>query len=770
MSQSARVEDERLVRGQGRFANDSCLPGQAAAVFVRSPHAHARISAIEVEAARKSPGVIAVLAGGDMDAAGIRSISVPPPLSGRGGRKLIVPLRPALARDRVLHVGQPVLLVVAESAAAAEDAAERAVIEYEELPAVTAAVAALKPEAPQLWPEAPGNIAIDWPGPVPDDANDAEVERVLADAPHRISFTAVNQRLAGAPLEARAATAEYDAASGRYTLRCGSQGAGSLRGQIASAMAVEAGTIRVITDDVGGGFGLKTPGYPEYPALLVASRQLGRPVHWRASRSESFISDNQGRDNTATAELALDEHGRFLALKVRSVANMGAFLSAHGAHIATGNFARCLPTVYDIPKVDVGVRCVFTNTLPTGPYRGAGRPEANYILERLIDQAALETGIDRVELRRRNLVSADAMPKRTAVGTTIDSGEFAAILDRALQASRYRAFPERRASSAAAGKLRGIGVSCFLEHAGAMGEESADLVFAGGERLQLRLGVQSNGQGHATVFRDLLAERLAIPAEAVEVLEGDSDFDLKGGPSVASRSAMTVSAAVAEVAELLVSKGRRIAADMLEAEAGDIVYRHGAFEVAGTDRRVSLFALAERAALMRARGEVAESLDTRATTDVPQSFPNGCHVAEVEIDPDTGRVEVVAYTAVDDCGTVLNHAVVEGQLIGGLAQGLGQAFMEEVVYDGESGQLVTGTFNDYALPRAEQMPPVTAEEHPVFCRTNPLGVKGVGEAGTTGSIAAIMNAIVDAIPGGRGAGLQMPATAEKVWRACRSEV
>ncbi|MDQ3560706.1 MAG: molybdopterin-dependent oxidoreductase, partial [Pseudomonadota bacterium] len=606
-------------------------------------------------------------------------------------------------------------------------------------------------------------------GPVPDEANEAEVESILAEAAHRISFTAVNQRLAGAPLEPRGATAAFDAATGRYSLRCGSQGAGALRGQVASAMGVEAGLIRVLTDDVGGGFGLKTPGYPEYPALLVAARKLGRAVHWRSSRSESFMSDNQGRDNVVTAELALDDDGRFLALKVRSIANMGAFLSAQGAHIATGNFARCLPTVYDIPKVDVGVRCVFTNTLPTGPYRGAGRPEANYVLERLIEQAARETGIDPVALRRRNLVPPGAMPKRTAVGTTVDSGEFAAVLDRALELSRHRSFSERRAKSAAGGRLRGVGVSCFLEHAGAMGEESAEIVVAEGGRLQLRLGVQSNGQGHATVFRDLLAGRLGIPAEAVAVQEGDSDFDLKGGPSVASRSAMTVGAAVAEAVELLIGKGRRMAADALEAAEADIVYRQGAFEVAGTDRRVALLALAGRAARMRAPGKMAESLDTRATTDVPQSFPNGCHVAEVEIDPETGRVEVVAYTAIDDCGTVLNHALVEGQLLGGLAQGLGQALMEEVVYDGETGQLVTGTFNDYAMPRAEQMPPVAAAEHPVFCRTNPLGVKGVGEAGTTGSIAAIMNAIADAVPGGRGAGLQMPATAEKIWRACRGE-
>jgi aerobic carbon-monoxide dehydrogenase large subunit len=767
MSESGRVEDLRLVRGAGRYSDDVRQPDQAIGVFVRSPHAHARIRRTEIDSARMSPGVIAVLTAADMKAAGVGNVSVPPPLAGRDGRKLVVPLRPALAGDRVLHVGQPVTLVVAQSQDAAEDAAALVSIDYEPLPSVTNAKAALSPGAVQLWAEAPGNVAVDWPGPIPDEANEALVARILAEAPHRVRVEAVNQRLAGAPLEPRAATAEFDAETRRYILHCGSQGATALRNQLAAILGVEAAAIRVVTEDVGGAFGLKTPPYPEYLALMIAARNLGRPIRWTSSRSEAFMSDNQGRDTVVAAELAIDQTGRFLALKIDAVADMGAFISASGAQIATNNFSRCFPTVYAIPKVAIGVRCAFTNTVPTGPYRGAGRPEANYAMERLVDAAAHATGIDAIELRRRNLIRPEAMPYETAAGTIYDSGEFEAILDRALEVADYANFKARRAAAAATGRLRGIGISCFLEHAGAMGTESVDLSFLPGGTLALGLGVQSSGQGHETVFRDLLAERLDIAREAVVVREGDSDLDLKGMASVASRSAMTVSAAIVLAADLLIAKGRRLGTAAFEAGEEDVVYRQGAFEVVGTDRRTSLFALAGRAAAMQARGEIEESLDTRATAEVPQTFPNGCHIAEVEIDPDTGRVEVVGYVAVDDCGTVLNHALVEGQVVGGIAQGLGQAILEEVVYDAESGQILTGTFNDYAMPRAEQMPPIAAREHPVFCRTNPLGVKGVGEAGTTGALAAIMNAIADAIPNGRGADLRMPATPEKVWRACR---
>jgi carbon-monoxide dehydrogenase large subunit len=763
-----RVEDLRLVRGEGRFADDLRLPGQLFGTFVRSPHAHARIISLNCSTARRAPGVVDVLTSDDMNAAGIGNLSAPPPMTGRDGQGLVVPHRPALAGDRVRHVGDAVALVLAETPQAALDAAELVAVEYAELPAATSSEGALEADAPQLWPEASGNVAIDWPGPVPGATNEADVERILSEAAHRVRIRVVNQRVAGVPLEPRGATAAFDPASGRFTLHVGSQGVGPLRAQLAAILGVEPRAIRVRTDDVGGGFGLKTPVYPEYPALMAAARKLGRPVHWMATRSESFLTDNQGRDNAATAELALDADGRFLALRVNAVTNIGAYLSPLSVFIATSNFGRCFPTVYDIPKVAVGVRCVFSNTVPTGPYRGAGRPEANYVMERLVEAAARQTGFDPVTLRRRNLVRPDAMPHATAVGTTIDSGEFEAILDRALSLSGYASFDKRRRKAAAEGKLRGVGLSMFLEHAGGMPLEGADISFVEPGRVVLGLGVQSTGQGHATLFRDMLARQLGIPSDRVVVRQGDSDLDLRGGPSVASRSTMMAGAAAVTAVERLTQKGRRLAAVDLEAAEADIVYSAGTFEVAGTDRRIGLFDLATRAAAMKARGEIEESLDTRAEVETLQSFPNGCHVAEVEIDPETGHVRIVNYVAVDDCGTVLNHTLVEGQVLGGLAQGIGQALLEEVVYAPDSGQLVTGTFNDYAMPRAGVMPPVAALEHPVPCRTNPLGVKGVGEAGTTGALAAIMNAIADAIPGSRGADLQMPAAPEKVWRACRA--
>jgi carbon-monoxide dehydrogenase large subunit len=764
---AGRVEDFRLIRGEGRYSDDIRRAGELIAVFVRSPYAHAMVLGVDVAAARASPGVVDVLTAAEMEAAGVTDIGSHAPMQGRGGRTIIAPVRPSLARSRVMHVGDAVAMVVAETRGAADDAAELVEVSYEELPSVTDTEAAVGQGVPQLWPEAAGNLALDWPGPVPSEENEAEVERILSTAAYRIPVTEKNQRIAGVPLEPRGATAEFDPATGRYTLHCGTQGTLPLRHPLATAMGIDPKSLRILTDDVGGGFGLKTPVYPEYPALLVASRRLGRPVHWMSTRSESFATDNHGRDTVATAELALDAEGKFLALKVDAIANMGGYLSSNGAQIATNNFARCFPTVYRIPKVAIGMRCVFTNTTPTGPYRGAGRPEANYLMERLVDAAARRTGIDALELRRQNFTPPSAMPYDTAVGTKIDSGEFEAILDQALELADYSAFEERRKRSSAEGKLRGIGVSCFLEHAGGIPTESADVSFTGPKQATLSLNAQSTGQGHATVFRDLLAEQLEIGEDHIVVKQGDSDLELQGFATVASRSATAVSATMVKAVEALVAKGRRLAAQALEAAEEDIAYAAGAFEVAGTDRRIDLFELAEAAAARKAKGEIEESLDTRVTTDTPQTFPNGCHIAEIEIDPETGHLRLANYVAVDDCGRVLNHMLVSGQVVGSLAQGFGQALMEDMVYDRESGQMLTATLNDYAMPLAQHMPPIVAVEHPVPCKTNPLGVKGVGEAGTTAAIAAVMNAVADAIPGGRGVGMRMPATPEKIWRACR---
>jgi carbon-monoxide dehydrogenase large subunit len=758
-----RVEDDALVRGLGRFVEDAPQPNQTHGVFVRSPHAHARIRSIDVTAARAAKGVATVLTHKEIEAAGVGSTSVHPPLNGRNGTKLIVPFRPALAGERVMYVGQPVVLVVAESVARAQDAAELINIEYEQLDATADVRAALQSGAPQLFAEAPGNLAIDWPGPVLDDGSNArEIERIFASAAHVARVSVVNQRLVVATMEPRGATARYDAATDRYTLRSCSQGAGPQRDQLIAIMGLPREKIRVITEDVGGAFGMKTAAYPEYPSLLVAAKLIGQPVAWIATRSESFLSDQQARDTVTEVELALDQKGKFLALRVKHIANMGAFVGVPGAHIQTNNFSRCFPGMYAIPRVQVDVRCVFTNTVPTGPYRGAGRPEANYALERLVDEAARVAGIDPVRLRRRNLIAPKQIPYKTAVGTTYDSGDFGPILDKALALSHYADFKKRRRESFKRKKLRGIGISCFLEHAGGLPTESASLLFPGDDRLVLGIGVQNTGQGHATIYPRLIGAKLGIPAAQISHRHGDTDLDLKGNPSVGSRSTMTVGSALYRAVDLMLEKARPIAAMMLEAAEGDIAYREGRFEVVGTDKRTSLFEVAAHAK------QKGDPLDTKATVDTPQTFPNGCHIAEVEIDPETGVVEIVAYAAVDDAGVVLDHTLAAGQLVGGLAQGIGQALMENAVYDEANGQLVTGTFMDYAMPRAVDMPPVAEANHNAPAKTNPLGVKGVGEAGTTGSIAAIMNAIANAIPEGRGVNLDMPATPDKVWRACRA--
>jgi carbon-monoxide dehydrogenase large subunit len=763
-----RVEDDALVRGAGHFIADRSEPNQALGWFVRSPHAFARITAIEVERARRAPGVLAVLTAADMEAAGVGNVGRHPPLVGRGGQRLVMPHRPALAGERVMYVGEAVAMVIAETLPAAQDAAELVEVSYEELQPAIDLLSAARPGAPQIWPQAPGNLALDWPGLAPDpDANAREVDRIIASAAQVARVMVPNQRLIVATMEPRGATASYDPATDITTLRTCSQSAGALRDNVLAIMNWPKERLRVVTEDVGGAFGLKTGAYPEYIAAMVGARVTGRPVHWMSSRSEAFLSDNQGRDTFTEAELALDPKGRFLALRIRHLANMGAYIGSVGANIQTQNFTRCFPAMYDIKHLDVSVRCIFTNTAPTAPYRGAGRPEANYALERVVEEAARVTGLDPIRLRRRNLIRPSAMPYRTAIGTCYDSGEFEAVLDKALALADVDGFKRRRREAGKHGKYRGLGVSCMLEHAGGAPLEGAAIAFPGDQSMVLGLNVQSTGQGHASVFPRLAAERLGIPADKIHHRHGDSTLEIPGFASVASRSAMTAGSAILATLDAMLAKGKTIAATVLEAAEGDIAYQAGAFKVVGTDRSISLFDLAARAAEMNARGEIPESLDTRAKTETPTTYPNGCHIAEVEIDPETGHVTVVSYAAVDDCGNVLDHMIVEGQLHGALAQGLGQALMETALYDPDGGQLVTGSFMDYAMPRAQDMPPIKDALHSVPATTNPLGVKGSGEAATTAAIAAVMNAIADAVPGGGANRLEMPATPEKVWVACR---
>ncbi len=679
-----RVEDDALVRGRGRYAADAPLPNQAYTYFVRAPHAFARIVSIDASGAASTPGVIGVLTAKDME--GVGNLGRHPPVPGRGGKTLVLPHRPALAGERVVHIGEPVAMVVAETAAIAQDAAEFVSVEYQELTPVTDAREALRDGAPQLWPQAPGNIAVDWPGPHPDpDGNAKTVDDILAAAKFVARVAVMSQRITTNAMEPRGATASYDAANDIYTMRTCSQGTTAMRENIMAVMGFPKERVRVITEDVGGAFGLKTGPYPENIAIMVGAKKFGRPIHWMSTRSEGFLSDNQARDIYSEAELAVDENGKFLALRVRNIANLGAYVGAVGANIPTANFTRCLPGMYDIRQIDVGTKCVFTNTLPTAPYRGAGRPEASYMLERAVDEAARITGIDPIRLRRRNLIKKSAMPYKTAVGTTYDSGDFGPILDKALELADYDSFKKRKREAERRGKYRGIGICCMLEHAGGSPVESAMLTFPGDGTLLLSLNVQNTGQGHATVFPRVIAQRLGIAVEKIPHRNGDSAFELPGYASVGSRSGMTVSHSVVKAMDTILAKGKPIAAAMLETGEADIVYNGGSFEVVGTDRRVSLFEVASRAAALKKRGEIAEDLDTKSTTETPLSFPNGCHIAEVEIDPDTGKMTIARYAAVDDCGHALDPMIVEGQLHGSIAAGLGQALMENVVYDAATG-------------------------------------------------------------------------------------
>jgi len=755
VSWRGRVEDEALLRGRGRYAADAVADGAAIGWFVRSPHAFARIRSIDAASAAVAPGVLGVLTAADI---GAGSVARPVPQTGRGGAPLTSPFRPALVGERALHAGEPVALVVAETRAAAQDAAELVEVEYEPLQAVTDLRAAVAPGAPLLFAEAPGNIALDWSlGGEPD--NLAEIERLMQQAAQVARISLVNQRVVVASMEPRGATARYDAASGAYWLSVGAQGVNLVREQLLAILGIERGKLRVVTEDVGGGFGMKAPAYPEYVALLAAAKRVGRPVHWMSTRSEAFLSDQQARDTITDAALALDGEGRFLALRVTVLAAMGAYITSHGAFIATSNFARCLSSMYRIPRIAAEVKCVLTNTVPTGPYRGAGRPEANYAIERVIDEAARLSGIDRIELRRRNLIAPNEIPYKAPVGVTYDSGDFPALFEKALTLADVAGFAARRQRSTAAGKRRGLGISCFLEHAGGAPQEGAGMVFLGDGKATLDLATGPTGQGHRTIFGRLVAERLGIAESMLAVRNGDSDLAVDGTGTVASRNTMTTGTASLRAVELVIEKGRRIASSLLEAAEADIDYAKGAFSITGTDRTVSLFEVAAKAAA------AGEPLDSKARVEVPQSFPNGCHIAEVEIDPETGIVTVAAYVAVDDCGVALDPVLVEGQVHGGIAQGIGQALYEDAVYDKASGQLLAGSFMDYTMPRADTLPEIASELHPVPCRTNPLGVKGTGEAGTTGALAAVMNAVTDALPDTL---IDMPATPEKIWRACRA--
>ncbi|MGH6896792.1 MAG: xanthine dehydrogenase family protein molybdopterin-binding subunit [Geminicoccaceae bacterium] len=756
-----RREDDVLITGQARFTDDVSLERQAHAVFVRAPVGHAELRGIDAGAARAMPGVLGVFSGAEVAADGLGGIPPAAVFPGRDGRPMVASPIPVLATGRVRHVGEAVAIVVAETPQQALDAAERVELDLEELPAAADVVRALRPEAPAIWPEAPDNLALDWA-----DGDEAAIEAAFAGAAQVARLRLRDTRVAPSALEPRAAIGVWDPAEARYTLIAGTQGVAMVRRLLADhVFGVPRRQIRVLTHEVGGGFGMKVQTYPEYAALLYAAKKVGRPVKWTASRLESFLSDTHGRDGLLEGELALDGDGRFLGLRVGTAVGIGAYVSTFAAIFATMNTKNCLSSVYRVPAIRIGVRMVFTNAAPLGPYRGAGRPEAIYLIERLIDQAARQSGIDRVELRRRNLIPAGAMPYAAANGQIYDSGEFEAVMDKALALADWRGFPARRAAAAAAGRLRGIGLCCFLEVAGGILEESADLRFEEGGSVALRIGAQAMGQGHLSTFPPLIARRLGVPLERVRLIEGDSDEVPEGIPSVASRSIMMGGSAAVLACDQAIGKGRRLAEHILEAAADDIAFEDGRFRVRGTDRTIGILEVAARAQVGDLPADLAGGLDSVATFTTPQmSFPNGCHVCEVEIDPDTGLVAVVGYAAIDDVGTILHETIVEGQIHGGVAQGLGQVLGEQVLYD-EAGQLLTASFMDYPMPRATDLPALALAHHGVPCANNPLGAKGAGESGVAGSLPSAMNAIVDALATRGITTFDMPATPARIWAA-----
>ncbi len=756
-----RAEDPVLVRGEGHYADDFSRPGQAYAVMVRSPYAHGVLRGIDTEAARAMPGVLAVYTAADLAAGGIGPLPARQVMNNRDGTPMLQPVRHALASDKVRHVGEAVACVVADSVAAAKDAAEAVVLDIDPLPAVTEPALADAPDAPLVHDDVPGNVGLDF------HFGDSErVAAAFAAAAHVTRLRLRNNRVVVNPIEPRAALAEYDAGRQHWTLYVGCQGVFGFRNYIAQVLGVGRDRVRVVTDRVGGSFGMKQPNMPEYFCILHAARMLGRPVKWTDERSGSFVSDTHGRDHDMTAELALDRDGNFLAVRLTGYGNLGAHYGAPGP--STRNAQRNTLGVYKTPLIEVNTKCVFTNTTPVGAYRGAGRPEANYYMERLVDAAAREMGIDQLELRRRNHIPPEAMPYRSPNGTTYDSGDFTNLLNQAVALADWHNFPQRKAESRARGKLRGRGISDYLELTGPPGREMGGIRFEANGDVTIVTGTLDYGQGHWTPFAQVLAARLGIPFRRIRLLQGDSDALIAGGGTGGSKSLIVSGNAIVGAADKVIERGRQIAAHVLEAAAADIEFRAGRFVIAGTDRSIGLMELAARLhAGLTLPPELPQSLDVADIYDGPPSaFPNGCHIAEVEIDPQTGMVEVVKYTFVNDFGVVVNPLLVNGQAHGGIVQGIGQALRERTVYD-EDGQLLTGSYMDYAMPRADDAPFFVHDFHPVPATTNPLGAKGCGEAGCAGALPSVMNAVIDALSELGVRHIDMPATPERVWRAIR---
>jgi carbon-monoxide dehydrogenase large subunit len=772
-----RKEDRRFLAGRGTYTDDINRPGQVYAAIVRSPHAHARVKSVDVSGALAFPGAVAAFTGADMAADGIGGLPCGWGITRIDGSPMAEPPHPVLQAERVRHVGDPVAVVLAETRNGARDAAEQVAVEYEVLDAVVDTARADADGAPQLHDEARNNICFDWQigdaGPV--DAAFAKADKVA-------TLNLINTRMVTCAMEPRAAVAEYESGTGHYTLYTSSQNPHVIRLLLgAFVLNIPEHKLRVVSPDVGGGFGSKIFHYAEEAIVTWAAAKVGRPVKWTAERAESFVSDAQGRDHVSKAELAMDGDGKFLALRVSTHANLGAYLSSFAPLIPTYLYATLLAGQYTTPAIHATVRAVFTNTVPVDALRGAGRPEAAYLIERLVDEAASVAGLDPAEIRRRNLVPPDAFPYQTPVALTYDSGNYAETLDAALKDGDYAGFEARRADAKARGKLRGIGLAAYIEAcgvapsaiAGQLGAraglyESAEVRFHPTGTVTVFTGSQSQGQGHETTFAQLITERLGVPVENVEVIHGDTDRIPFGMGTYGSRSLAVGGSAIARATDKIVAKGKKIAAHILEASEDDIEFSAGTFSVAGTDRTLSIGEVAGAAYVPHnyPLGELEPGLDETAFYDPANfTFPSGCQLCEVEIDPETGTVEVVDFTAVDDFGRIVNPMIVDGQVHGGIAHGIGQALFENCVYDGASGQLLTGSLNDYCMPRADNLPSFRTDTRETLCPHNPLGAKGCGEAGTIGGAAAVMNAVADALkPLGIGH-IDMPASPYHVWQA-----
>ena len=755
-----RTEDPKLVRGEGCYADDVSRPRQAHAVMVRSREAHGVLRSIDTTQAKTMSGVLAVYTASDLSAYGPLKCNLP--LKNRDGSAIRYTPRPALSADKVRYVGDPIACVIAETVAQAKDAAEAVSVDIDPLPVVLKPAEAVKAGAPLVFDAVPNNIALDYHY-----GDAAKVAEAFAKAKHVTRLETSNQRMVVNAMEPRAAIGEYDAAAQKWTLYSTSQGVHGMKTSLMDILGAPADKVRVITGQVGGSFGMKAAVYPEYVCILHGARQLGRPVKWTDERSGSFVSDHHGRAQDMVIEIAFDEDAHILALRLTGYGDMGGYLAQFGPLLSTGNQVKNVASVYRTPLIEVAAKCVFTNTNFVSAYRGAGRPEGNYYVERALDLAAAELGINRIDLRRRNMIRKSDLPFKAASDMTYDNGDFLGVLKQALEIADHAGFNKRKRESKKRGLLRGFGIGCYLEVTAGGSKELGAIHFEADGTVTIVAGTLDFGMGHATTYAQILTDLLGIPFDRIRMVEGDSDRMAFGGGSGGSRSVMFVGSALSESAAIVIERGKQIASHVLEASVNDIEFKVGRFTIAGTDRSIGLLDLAAR---LRSGLKLPDGAPTSLDVDhvvkdpVPSAFPNGCHIAEVEVDPETGATHVVRYSAVNDLGTIVNPLLVEGQIQGGVVQGLGQALLEQAVYDSD-GQLVTGSFMDYAMPRAHDAPMINVASHPVPTKSNPLGAKGCGEAGTSGGLPSVANAVLDALSAYGIRHLEMPMTPPRIWQA-----